>query len=146
MAQFSEKRLVATHTSNNGPLAVLIESGGEFAGTVPAVAMPLEPLSTCDACIMIVDDEPVNVDLLKVYLQDAGYHRFISTFDSREVFDQVRKHKPDVLMLDLMMPNTSGIDILQWRMSDPVARRRMWRKRARRWKRPIRTKATAPLR
>jgi putative two-component system response regulator len=62
--------------------------------------------------IMIVDDEPINVKVARKYLKLEGYEHFVTTTDSREAVAMVEKERPDVLLLDIMMPHVSGLDIL----------------------------------
>src|SRR5687767_5411892 len=63
--------------------------------------------------IMIVDDEPVNIKVAKKYLQIAGYRDFVTSTDSANAVQTVRQSQPDILLLDIMMPQVSGLDILQ---------------------------------
>jgi diguanylate cyclase (GGDEF)-like protein len=53
-----------------------------------------------------------------VYLQEAGYSRFVSTTDPTQVLKLFTANRPDVLLLDLMMPKVSGFDILQQMKED----------------------------
>ena len=62
--------------------------------------------------ILIVDDEPVNVALLEEMLSEAGYSRFQSLTDSRLVLTTCETFDPDLVLLDLMMPNPDGFSIL----------------------------------
>jgi putative two-component system response regulator len=62
--------------------------------------------------IMIVDDEPINVKLARKLLMVEGYANFVTTTDSREAIDLISKESPDALLLDVMMPHQSGLDIL----------------------------------
>lgn len=62
--------------------------------------------------IMVVDDEFVNVKVVRKYLKDAGYQNFVTTNDSREAFSLIQHHRPDVLILDVMMPHVDGLQIL----------------------------------
>ncbi|WP_437225609.1 HD domain-containing phosphohydrolase [Planctomicrobium sp. SH661] len=62
--------------------------------------------------IVIVDDEAVHIRTLKHYLSDAGYTNFITTSDPSEAADLIRHEKPDLVLLDIAMPEISGIDIL----------------------------------
>ncbi len=64
-------------------------------------------------CVLIVDDEPLNVMLLRHILESAGYGCLISTSEPREVADLCQTHAPDLLLLDWMMPHISGLDVLQ---------------------------------
>ena len=62
--------------------------------------------------ILIVDDEPINVKVARKYLKLEGYEHFVTTTDSREAVALVEKERPDVILLDIMMPHVSGLDIL----------------------------------
>jgi putative two-component system response regulator len=62
--------------------------------------------------IMIVDDEPINVKLARKYLALEGYQNFTLTTDSREVMNLVDREQPDLVLLDVMMPYVSGLDLL----------------------------------
>ncbi len=63
--------------------------------------------------IMIVDDEPINIDVVQAFLEEDGYTEFVTVEDSREVLGTLEKMAPDLLLLDLMMPHLSGFEILQ---------------------------------
>ncbi len=71
------------------------------------------------ASIMIVDDEPLTMDVVQTFLEDAGYRKFILVEDSVKAMDQLREHRPDALLLDVMMPVVSGFDILSQLRADP---------------------------
>lgn len=64
--------------------------------------------------ILIVDDQPTNTNLLENFLKINGFKNYHSTNDAREVQQLVREFKPDLLLLDIMMPHISGIEILNW--------------------------------
>ncbi|MCA9079362.1 MAG: response regulator [Planctomycetaceae bacterium] len=67
---------------------------------------------TKSARILIVDDEELNVRVVRKYLADAGYSNFVTTSDSTEAIELIRSEKPDLVLLDIMMPEVSGVDIL----------------------------------
>jgi len=71
-----------------------------------------------NAKIMLVDDEPINTDVLQTYLEGEGYSNFITTSESVKAIDIMRREKPDVVLLDLMMPEVSGFDILTMMRND----------------------------
>ena len=73
----------------------------------PAARSPL-----LDEKVMMVDDDPLMTDLIRVYLEDEGYANFVVTNDSREALELLRREDPGVLLLDLMMPHLSGFDLL----------------------------------
>jgi putative two-component system response regulator len=68
--------------------------------------------------ILIVDDESVNVKIVRKYLRDVGFSDIVSTSDSTEVFDLMEESPPDVLLLDLVMPVLEGMEILERIRSD----------------------------
>ena len=72
--------------------------------------------------VMIVDDEIVNVHVVQKQLQRLGYQNLTSTTDSTQVIDELRRRQPDVLILDVMMPEVSGFDILRTMQSDDSLR------------------------
>jgi len=65
-----------------------------------------------NATIMMVDDEPITMEVVRTFLEDAGYRNFILVDDSTQAMDELRKHRPDVLLLDVVMPEVTGFDIL----------------------------------
>ena len=65
------------------------------------------------ATIMMVDDEPTTIDVLEMFLQGEGYERFVALSDSRRALDVIADTRPDVVLLDLMMPEVGGLEILQ---------------------------------
>src|SRR5262249_42433739 len=66
-----------------------------------------------DAKILIVDDERSMVRLMEELLAHAGYTSIKTTTDSREVFGLWAAFQPDLLLLDLRMPNLDGIQVLK---------------------------------
>lgn len=72
------------------------------------------------AKIMIVDDEPLNVMTFRQHLKMEGYENFVTTSDAREALHLIRQERPDVLLLDIRMPEISGLDILRVIGLDPV--------------------------
>jgi two-component system cell cycle response regulator DivK len=68
--------------------------------------------------ILVVDDDPDNVGYLRDVLEDHGYTTFGAS-DGVEGLAQARGQKPDLILLDLMMPNKSGIGMFQELKSSP---------------------------
>jgi CheY-like chemotaxis protein len=62
--------------------------------------------------IMIVDDEPDMVDLLKVRLSSAGY-KTMTAQDGQDAFDKIGQEIPDLLVLDIMMPKVDGYTLFK---------------------------------
>jgi len=65
------------------------------------------------AVIMMVDDEPLTMSVVQTLLEDAGYQHFVLESDSTRAVEQMRAHQPDVLLLDIMMPEVDGFEILE---------------------------------
>ena len=65
------------------------------------------------AKILIVDDEEANVRLLERTLQRWGYTNLVSTTDSRDVLSLFEQHRPDLILLDLMMPHIDGFTVME---------------------------------
>lgn len=62
--------------------------------------------------IMIVDDEPINIKVARKYLSMAGYSEFVVASDATKALALIRTERPDVILLDVVMPQVSGIEIL----------------------------------
>jgi CheY-like chemotaxis protein len=65
------------------------------------------------ARILIVDDEQSSVRLLERMLERAGYTNVHSTTDARRVPEMVAEAEPDLILLDLMMPDVDGWEVLE---------------------------------
>jgi putative two-component system response regulator len=65
-----------------------------------------------DARILIVDDEPANLALLRQVLARTGYHNLLTLSDFRRAIAVVREWDPDLVLLDLHLPNSEGIALL----------------------------------
>src|SRR5680860_873102 len=66
-----------------------------------------------DLRIVIVDDEPANVRLLERMLTDAGYMEVSCTTDPLRALEVVEELHPDLLLLDLHMPQLDGFGVLE---------------------------------
>lgn len=65
-----------------------------------------------NATILMVDDEPINLEVIQAFLEDEGYKNFVTTEDSTQALQLAAKVQPDVVLLDLIMPKINGFDIL----------------------------------
>ena len=62
--------------------------------------------------ILVVDDQPINVQLLKRKLEREGLS-VIAAYTGIEAIDLVQREKPDLILLDVMMPDMDGIEVCQ---------------------------------
>ena len=62
--------------------------------------------------IMVVDDSETNLILLQAVLEDAGYHVVLMD-DPIKAVEYIRYSQPDLILLDLLMPDLDGFDFLK---------------------------------
>ncbi len=82
-----------------------VDSSG--LGTVKALA------DIHNAKILIVDDNMANVALLEAILEEDDFTQLFSTTDPRQVLPLYRQHHFDLILLDIRMPEMSGIEVLE---------------------------------
>jgi len=71
--------------------------------------------------ILVVDDVPANVQLLTTYLKAVGYH-VIPARDGEEALSRIVDTKPDLILLDIMMPKLNGYEVCERIKSDENTR------------------------
>lgn len=69
--------------------------------------------------VLIVDDEPVNQELLEAFLIGCDYDLDFAA-DGAEALEKVKSFEPDLVLLDVMMPKTSGFEVCEQIKSDPT--------------------------
>ena len=60
--------------------------------------------------VLVVDDDAKTVELVKLYLTRDGY-RVITAYDGTEALRLAREHRPDLIVLDLMLPGMDGLEV-----------------------------------
>lgn len=83
-----------------------------------------EPVQDADlgARILVLDDASVNVKVVQRHLSMEGYTNVEGHTDPREALTRITSDPPDVLLLDIVMPELGGIEILRIMRSTPVTR------------------------
>lgn len=71
--------------------------------------------------ILCIDDEPGMIDLLRLILESAGY-AFLSARDGQEGLEVMRRERPDLVLLDLMLPRVGGAEVLIQKKHDASIR------------------------
>jgi len=72
-----------------------------------------------DSVILIADDTEQNVELVQAYLDELGC-KIETAFDGQETLDKVAAVKPDLILLDIMMPKVSGFEVCRKLKADPA--------------------------
>jgi len=67
---------------------------------------------TAAAKILVIDDQPINVQLLKRKLERDGL-QVLTAFNGRDGLEIIMREKPDLVLLDVMMPDMDGIEVCQ---------------------------------
>ncbi|HEY8474579.1 MAG TPA: response regulator transcription factor [Natronosporangium sp.] len=62
------------------------------------------------ARILVAEDDPKQANLIRIYLEREG-HKVLVVGDGRSALDQCRARKPDLVVLDVMMPKLDGLDV-----------------------------------
>src|SRR5687767_16035903 len=86
----------------------------------PAAASSSEsflPQST----VLIVDDNPQNVELLQAFLESLPV-KLVTAVDGLDALQKVAEHQPDLILLDIMMPQMSGFQVCRRIKGDPKTR------------------------
>ncbi|MCB2225466.1 MAG: PAS domain S-box protein [Desulfarculaceae bacterium] len=68
--------------------------------------------------VLVVDDDPMARELLAGYLREGGYKTVLAA-DGAKGMEMALKHKPMAITLDLMLPDTSGFEVLRQLQEDP---------------------------
>ena len=69
-------------------------------------------MSEAKKCVVCIEDEPEMIDLVKLILSRKGY-AVTGANGGREGLEAIRRDKPDLVLLDLMMPDMDGWEVYQ---------------------------------
>ena len=82
-----------------------------------ALAMPVT-----EKTVLIVEDNELNMKLFNDLLDAHGY-RTLQTRDGMEALDLAREHRPDLILMDIQLPEVSGLEVTKWLKEDDDLRR-----------------------
>ena len=69
--------------------------------------------------VLVVDDNLQNLELIQAYLEELPVSTLTAT-DGQEAMDMVEREKPDLILLDIMMPKMSGFEVCRRVKNDPA--------------------------
>lgn len=72
--------------------------------------------------VLIVEDNELNMKLFHDLLEAQGYAT-IETRNGIEALELARKHRPDLILMDIQLPEVSGLEVTKWLKDDPQLRR-----------------------
>jgi two-component system, cell cycle response regulator DivK len=72
--------------------------------------------------VLIVEDNELNMKLFRDLLEAHGYQT-AGTSNGYEALDLVRKLRPDLVLMDIQLPQVSGLEVTRWIKDDPELRR-----------------------
>ena len=71
--------------------------------------------------VLIVEDNELNMKLFHDLLDAHGYN-ILQTKDGMEALDIAREHHPDLILMDIQLPQVSGLEVTRWIKDDPELR------------------------
>jgi two-component system cell cycle response regulator DivK len=72
--------------------------------------------------VLIVEDNELNMKLFHDLLEVHGYET-LQTRDGREALELARLHRPDLILMDIQLPEVSGLDVTRWIKADETLKR-----------------------
>ena len=96
-----------------------------FLPRLPQAILPVESARNAaierikQSKIMIIDDEQLVIKVVRRFLQSEGYENFVTLTQSTGAVERIEQEQPDVVLLDVMMPEISGLEILRERRRIP---------------------------
>ncbi len=121
------QKLVRLH-GGEVSLESALGTGSTFTVRLPAAHQGPRPAARSETSlapagdrplILALDDDDVVLETIKLALQPLG-SPIVTLSDPRRLLDEVRKRRPDLLILDIMMPRLSGLSLLKELRDDPA--------------------------
>jgi CheY-like chemotaxis protein len=72
--------------------------------------------------VLVAEDNPQHLELFEVYLEGMAEVRTITATNGLEALQKVQEERPDLVLLDIMMPKMSGFEVCQRIKGDPKTR------------------------
>lgn len=72
--------------------------------------------------VMVVDDEKDFLRITKLNLEDTNKYEVMTLSSAKDIVSEVNKFKPDIILLDILMPTFGGIEACEMLNEDPVGK------------------------
>jgi two-component system, cell cycle response regulator DivK len=96
---------------------VLGKIEGQAAMTLEAVMQNGNPHEALQKRVLIVEDNELNMKLFNDLLEAHGYGT-LQTKDGMEALRMARQHHPDLILMDIQLPEVSGLEVIKWLKED----------------------------
>ena len=106
-------------TSGDFQISAEVSTGPVVRGKAETHSLLQQNDAIRDAKILIIDDEELVIRVVRRFLVSDGYQNFTTVTDPRQALDEIERVRPDVVLLDIMMPNITGLDLLKVRQKVP---------------------------
>jgi len=115
----AKKGLLQLQTIPDLPVPIVKKTTVTESVAIAAIASAQTKRASREALIACIDDNPVVFITLKKILMPAGY-RMLEITDPMRGISQLAERKPDLIFLDLLMPNTSGYNVCNFLRNTPM--------------------------
>ncbi|CAN5354459.1 hypothetical protein BH11PSE14_BH11PSE14_09280 [soil metagenome] len=106
------------HAIAGGASAVLTKPISRARLKSSLASLGLHPAEEHTYTVLVVDDDPRAVEVIAAFLPAPAY-KVIRAFGGREAINMARRELPELILLDLMMPEVNGMDVVEALKSDP---------------------------
>ena len=72
--------------------------------------------------ILIVDDEKNFLTIIKINLELSNKYKVLTLSSAKNIISEVRRFKPDLILLDMIMPEIGGLDVCEILHDDPIGK------------------------
>lgn len=83
--------------------------------------MPSEATGAAPKLILIVEDNELNMKLFHDLLEAHGYAT-LQTRNGKDALQMAREHRPDLILMDIQLPEVSGLEVTRWLKADAELR------------------------
>lgn len=87
------------------------------ASDMAATDNPINPVKSAPKTVLIVEDNELNMKLFNDLLEAHGY-RVLQTREGLSALDIAREQMPDLILMDIQLPEVSGIEVTKWLKED----------------------------